>query len=44
MYSPVARSPAITTAGSPGRVRMATKRIRLMPATTGTMSATRFSA
>src|SRR4029079_970437 len=40
-YSPGARSPAITTAGSPGSSRMATNRIRVMPSSTGPASARR---
>src|SRR6266568_3507355 len=41
-YSPGARSPAITTAGSPGSSRMATNRFRVMPCSTGPSSARRF--
>src|SRR5580765_6432233 len=40
-YSPGARSPAITTAGSPGSSRIATNRIRVMPSSTGPPSARR---
>src|SRR5438105_182498 len=41
-YSPGARSPAITIAGSPGSSRMATNKIRVMPSSTGPAKARRF--